>query len=68
MNSDAQELARQFNEDETVWHCYQRKRTARKGRFGLRSRFGEKLVDELDYIAAERETRPVHAIGAWIDS
>jgi len=67
MNPDAQELARQFNEDEAVHRCYQQKPRARKRQFRLRSRFGEKLLDQLDYIAAEREARPVHAIGAWID-
>ena len=65
--STSQELARQFNEDEAVWRCYQAKRKERRRRFKLRSRLGEKLLDQLDWLAAEREMRPVRAIGKWID-
>ena len=67
MIHDPQELARQFNEDEAVWQCYQEKRKKRRRRFRLCSRRGEKLLDQLDWLAAERETRPVRAIGEWID-
>ena len=67
MIHDPQELARQFNEDEAVWRCYQAKRKRGRRLFKLRSRLGEKLLDQLDWLAAERETRPVRAIGKWID-
>jgi hypothetical protein len=67
MIHDPQELSRRFNEDEAVWRCYQEKRKARRRRFKLGSRRGEKLLDQLDWLAAERETRPVRAIGKWID-
>jgi hypothetical protein len=67
MIHDPQELARRFNEDEAVWRSYQKKRKERRRRFKLRSRLGEKLLDHLDWLAAERETRPVRAIGKWID-
>ena len=66
MNDDPQELARQFNEDEAVWQCYQAKRKERRCRFRLRSRRLEKIFDQLDWLAAEHETRPVRAIGKWI--
>jgi hypothetical protein len=62
-----QELARQFNEDEAVWRCYEAKRKGRRRRFKLRSRRGEKLLDQLDWLAAEREMRPVRATSEWID-
>ena len=67
MIHDPQELPRRFNEDEAVWRCYQEKRKARRLRFKLGSRRGEKLLDQLDWLAAERETRPVRVIGKWID-
>ena len=67
MIHDSQELARQFNEAEAIWRCYQAKRTERRHRFRLRSRRGEKLLDQLDWLATEREMRPVRAIGKWID-
>ena len=67
MIHDPQELARRFNENEAIWRCYLEKRKARRRRFKLRSRRGEKLLDQLDWLAAERETRPVRAIGKWID-
>jgi hypothetical protein len=67
MIHDPQELARRFNEDEAVWRRYQEKRKERRRRFRLRSPLGETLLDQLDWLAAERETRPVRAIGKWID-
>ena len=67
MIHDPQELARQFNDDEAVWRCHEQKRKQRRRRFRLRSRLGEKLLDQLDWIAAEREARPVRAIGKWIE-
>jgi hypothetical protein len=67
MNHDPQELARQFNEDEAVWRCYQERRKERRRRFRLRSCLGEKLLDQLDWVAAEREARPIRAIVQWID-
>jgi len=67
MIHDPQELARRFNEDEAVWRCYEAKRKERRRRFRLRSPLGETLLDQLDRLAAERETRRVRATGKWID-
>jgi hypothetical protein len=64
----SEDLARRFNEEEAIWRCYQEKRKERRRRFRLRSQIGEKLLDQLDWLAAERETRPVHAVGKWIGS
>jgi hypothetical protein len=63
----SEDLVRRFNEDEAVWRRYQERRQKRRGRFRLRSRIGEKFLDQLDWLVAERETRPARAIGEWID-
>jgi len=64
MNSaqQAQTLARQFNDDETVWRAFERRRLIR--RF-LRSRspLPDGCLDRADWLAAERDARPVRAIG-----
>lgn len=60
--TDTQELARRFNEDEAVWRCYEHKRALRR-LLGSRSSLPEDVLDDLDWQAAERECRPVRAIG-----
>lgn len=60
--TDTQELARRFNEDEAVWRCYEHKRALRR-LLGSRSSLPEDVLDDLDWQAAERECRAVHAIG-----
>jgi hypothetical protein len=62
-NSDPQELARRFNEDEAVWQSYERKRAMRK-LLGSRSLLPEEVLDDLDSQAAERECRQVRAVGS----
>jgi hypothetical protein len=70
--SDVQENVRRFNEDEAVWRCFARKRALRKRLlrllrvFDSQSPLTKKQLDDLDWLAAEREARPVRAIGTWI--
>jgi hypothetical protein len=70
--NDVQENVRQFNEDEAVWRCFARKRKRRKRLQRLLQLLDspptltEEELDRLDWLAAEREARPVHAIGKWI--
>ncbi len=59
---ETQELARRFNEDEAVWHCYEHKRTLRR-LLGSRTPLAEVVLDYLDWQEAELECRPVRAIG-----
>jgi len=61
-HSDPQELARRFNEDEAVWRSFERKRVLRRLRRS-RSPLPEKVLDDLDWQAAERECRQVRAVG-----
>jgi hypothetical protein len=70
--NDVQENARQFNEDEAVWRCFVQKRAQRKRLLPLLQILdsppacSEEELDRLDWLAAEREARPVRAIGKWI--
>ena len=70
--NDVQERVRQFNEDEAVWRLFEEKRAWRKrllellGLLNAPSQLTEDELDRLDWIAAEREARPVCAIGTWI--
>jgi hypothetical protein len=70
---DVQENVRRFNEDETVWRCFVKKRARRKRLqkllrlLDLEPTCTEEELDQRDWIAAEREARPVRAIGKWID-
>lgn len=58
--TDSQELARRFNEDEAVWQRYQYKRRLRL-RHGLESQ--AEVLDDLDWIEAERECREIRCVG-----
>jgi hypothetical protein len=53
---DPQELARRFNEDEAVWRRYRQKRGLRR-LFGSRSLLPEEVLDDCDWLEAERECR-----------
>jgi hypothetical protein len=70
--NDVQENVRRFNEDEAVWRCFAKKRVRRKRlQRLLRSldsppALTDEELDRLDWLAAEREARPVRAIGIWI--
>jgi len=59
---EAQELARRFNEDEAVWRAFEKRRALRK-LLGSNTSLSEEILDDLDWQAAERECRPVRAIG-----
>lgn len=57
-----QELARRFNEDESVWRRYQQKRDLHRSHrsSGL---FTENALDHIDWLEAEQECREKHYIG-----
>lgn len=66
---DVQELVRQFNEDEAVWRYFARRRALRKllrdltQLLDLDAPLTEEELDQLDWLAAEREARPMRTIG-----
>ena len=60
--ADPQEIARRFNEDETVWREYARLRRLRR-RCGLGVALPSDLLDRLDWLKAERKGRIVRCIG-----
>lgn len=60
--ADPQELARRFNEDETVWQEYARLRRLRR-RCGLGVALPSDLLDRLDWLTAERKGRIVRGMG-----
>jgi hypothetical protein len=62
---DTQELARRFNEDEAVWRCFERKRALRQSLDSCLP-LSEPTLDDLDWLAAERECRQVRAIGFFL--
>ncbi len=70
--NDVQENVRQFNDDETVWRCFVKKRARRKRLQRLlrslesQPPLTEEQLDQIDWLAAEREARPIRAIGRWI--
>lgn len=61
----AQELARLNNENAAVHRVYREKRRLRR-RFKATSPLPEKTLAALDRQAAERETRPVRAVGFFL--
>jgi hypothetical protein len=70
--NDVQENVRRFNEDEALWRRFARKRKRRRRLLRLLRLLDpqppptEKQLDDLDWLAAEREARPTRAIGTWI--
>ena len=63
---DQTELIRRFNEDEAVWRCYQQRRKLRRviqRTLGVRSRLPEKILDQIDWLEAEKTCRTTRAIG-----
>lgn len=70
--NDVHERVRQFNDDEAVWRCFEEKRALRKELLELlrslnaESALTDEELDRLDWLAAEREARPIRAIGTWI--
>ncbi len=63
--TDSQELARRFNEDEAVWQGYERKRRRRRPQ--AESPLLYEVLDELDWIAAEREGREVRCVATTVE-
>ena len=61
----AQELARRNNENATVFAAYERRRRLRR-LAGKKAGRTSKKLDELDWQSAEREARPVHAVGFFL--
>lgn len=59
--TDAQALARQFNDDEAVWRAFESRRLTRTI-LGKPCSISEEYLDQTDWLEAER-TRPVRAIG-----
>jgi len=59
-----QELARRFNEDETVWRAFEDKRALRL-LLGSDTPLSEDILDYLDWQAAERECCAVRALGVF---
>jgi hypothetical protein len=53
---NSQELARRFNDDEAVWRPYKYLRSLRI-RSGIESLLPDDVLDELDWIEAQREGR-----------
>jgi hypothetical protein len=62
---DTTELTRRFNEDEAVWRCFQKKRQLRRFRDSPSS-LSEKMLDYVDWLAAERECRKRRCIGRLV--
>lgn len=60
--SDAEQLVRQFSEDEAVWRCFAEKRRHRR----LVSPLSLLPEDLLDRVEAVREIRQVRAIGKFV--
>ena len=63
--ADPQELARRFNENETVWRTFERKRERRRT-LGSRAPFSELALDDLDWAEAERECGEVRCVGKFM--
>ena len=59
---ETQEIVRRFNEDEAVSRSYERKRALRQ-LLPSHSPLSGKVLDDLDWQAAERECRAVRAVG-----
>lgn len=63
----AQEMARRNNENVAVFAAYQRRRRLRRFALaGKKTKRTTKELDDLDWQAAEREARPVRAVGFFL--
>ena len=63
----AQEMARRNNENGAVFAAYQRRRRLRQFALaGKKTKRTAKELDDLDWQAAEREARPVRAVGFFL--
>jgi len=59
--TEAQDLARQFNDDEAVWRAFESRRLIRRF-LGNPHLISEEYLDQADWLEAE-QARPVRAIG-----
>ena len=59
---ESQELAKCFNEDESVWRSFEEKRKSRR-RFSPDSVLSEELLEEIDWLESERECRETACVG-----
>lgn len=59
--SDTQEFARRFNEEEAIWQRFREKRLSRRV-LEADSPLPESLLDQLDWLEAEREIRTTRAV------
>lgn len=62
----AQELARWNNENQAVHRAYRVKRQHRRRLLKAKSLLPEKTLAALDRQAAEREARPIRAVGFFL--
>ncbi len=60
----AQQIARRNNENASVFAAYERRRQRRRA--GKKGKRTCKRLDDLDWQAAEREVRPVRAVGFFL--
>ena len=60
--TDSRELARRFNEDESVWQRYEYIR-ARRLLLSVPSVLPAEVQDALDWIEAEQQCRQIRAVG-----
>ncbi len=63
LSNEVHDNVRRFNQEEAIWQRYQEKRTQRRRRSRLCSRVTEKLLEQLDRIAAVREMRQSDCVG-----
>ena len=61
--TNTQELARRFNEDEAIWQSYE---SSRKMRLRDETLLADEILDELDWIEAERECRQIRLVGTRV--
>jgi hypothetical protein len=59
---DVREQVRRFNEDETTWRRFQKRRVSRR-LSRSRDTIAEEILDHLDWIAADRECRDLRVFG-----
>jgi hypothetical protein len=62
--SDTREFARRFNEEEAIWQRFQEKRLRRRLP-DADSPLPETVLDDLDWLEAEREIRITRAVASY---
>ncbi len=59
------EIVQRFNDDKAIWGCFERKRKLRR-LLGPELPLPEALLDDLDWLEAERECRKTRCIGSHL--